>query len=153
MSVWWLLRSAALAAVFVVLAAFPAAAGGKWCEDDPLITVAGRMAHVTVGFQADDLKHLSGKIHYRLLVAQSYLASTSIDSSLATLPTETSVSVLTDEQMSRWKGDRIKVVVQVYVPAQTSFQTLTTVADAASFVIERRGGKSNSWVEVSFSLP
>jgi hypothetical protein len=146
------LTAAVLAAVLVVLSAQPAAAGVKWCEDDPLISVSGRIAHVTVGFASDDLPRVTGKITYYVIVAQSYLATTTVDSSMAMLPTEVFVYPVADETMKQWWGEKIKVTVFAHVPAKKSFATITTVTDFSQIVLERRHGKANNWVEVHFSL-
>ena len=142
----------ALAIVFVVLSADPAAAGAKWCEDDPLITVNGRTAHVAVGFSSDDLPKVTGKITYYVVVAQSYLATTTVDASMAMLPTEVFVYPVADETMKQWWGEKIKVTVFANVPAKRSFGTVTTVTDFSQILLERRHGKANAWVEVSFTL-
>jgi hypothetical protein len=146
------LMTTVLAAVLVVLSASPAAAGAKWCEDDPLISVNGRMAHVTVGFSSDDLPKVTGKITYYVVVAQSYLASTTVDASMATLPTEVFIYPVADETMRQWWGEKIKVTVFAHVPAKKSFSTVTTVTDFSQVLLERRHGKANAWVEVNFTL-
>jgi hypothetical protein len=141
-----------LAVVVVVLSAQPAAAGVKWCEDDPLITVNGRTAHVAVGFSTDDLPKVNGKITYYVIVAQSYLAGTTIDASMAALPTEVHVYPVADDTMKQWWGERIKVTVLAHVPAKRSFSTVTTVTDFSQVLLERKHGKANTWVEVNFTL-
>ena len=150
--VWRVVRALVVAILAVMFSAYPAAAGAKWCEDDPLIQVNGLTAHVTVGFSADNLSHLSGKVTYYVVVAQSYLATTTVDSTMATLPTETFVYALPDAQMQTWKGDKIKVIVFARVPAKKSFQTATTVTDFNQRVIEQKHGRSNDWIEVDFNL-
>lgn len=146
------LITAALAVVLVVLSAEPAAAGAKWCEDDPVISVNGRVAHVTVGFSSDDLPTVNGKISYYVVVAQSYLASTVVDASMAALPTDMIVYPVADETMKQWWGDKIKVTVFAHVPGKKSFSTVTTVTDFSQVLLERKHGKANAWVEVNFSL-
>ena len=146
------LTATVLAAVLVVLSAEPAAAGAKWCEDDPLISVNGRTAHVTVGFSSDDLPKVNGKITYYVVVAQSYLASTTVDSSMAMLPTEMFVYPVADDTMRQWWGEKIKVTVFAHVPAKRAFATVTTVTDFSQVLLERKHGKANTWVEVNFTL-
>jgi hypothetical protein len=146
------LTATALALVLVVLSAAPAAAGAKWCEDDPLITINGRTAHVTVGFSSDDLPKVNGKITYHVVVAQSYLALTTVDASMALLPTDVFVYPIDDETMRQWWGERIKVTVFAHVPAKKSFATVTTVTDFSQVLLERKHGKANAWVEVNFTL-
>jgi hypothetical protein len=141
-----------LAVAVVVLSAQPAAAGVKWCEDDPVITVNGRTAHVTVGFSTDDLPKVTGKITYYVIVAESYLAGTSVDASMAALPTDVYVYPVADDTMKQWWGERIKVTVFAHVPAKRSFATITTVTDFSQVLLERKHGKSNTWVEVNFTL-
>ena len=145
--------SVVLAAVFMVLSATPAAAGAKWCEDDPVISVDGRVAHVTVAFFTSNIPRLSGKIAYEVYVAPSYVSTTTVDATLAFLPTTTAVYPLTDDSMKKRWGDGVKVVVRSYVPSSKTFPTITTVTDFAGAQIERRNGHSNAWVEVAFTLP
>ena len=141
-----------LAIVVVVLSAQPAAAGVKWCEDDPVITVNGRTAHVTVGFSTDDLPKVTGKITYYVVVAESFMAGTSVDASMAALPTDVYVYPVADDTMKQWWGEKIKVTVFAHVPAKRSFATITTVTDFSQVLLERKHGKANTWVEVHFTL-
>ena len=149
---WTIARSLAFALVLGWFLAMPADAAPKWCEDDPQITVNGRVAHVTVGFSADNMPHLTGPISYYVVVAQSYLATTSVDASMATLPTYAYVYALTDEEMKTWKGDKVKVIVFAHVPAKKSFATVTTVTNFYQVTLEREHGRSNNWIEVDFNL-
>lgn len=146
------LRALAFAIVIAVLSADPAVAGGKWCEDDPLISVNGRVAHVVVGFSTDDLSKLNGSITYYVVVAQSYLATTTVDSSMAALPTVTYVYAIADDTMKQWWGEKIKVSVFAHVPGKKTFATVTTVTDFSQVVLERKHGKSNTWVQVNFGF-
>src|SRR6266511_3691604 len=135
-----------LAVALVALAAEPALAGAKWCEDDPLITVNGRVAHVAVGFSSDDLPKVNGRISYYVVVSQSYLATTTVDASMAALPTDVIVYPMADETMKQWWGEKIQVVVYAHVPAKKNFVTVTTVTDFSQTVIRSERGKSNTWV-------
>jgi hypothetical protein len=146
------LTATVLALVLVVLSAEPAAAGAKWCEDDPLISVNGRIAHVTVGFSSDDISKLSGKITYHVVVAQSYLATTIVDASMATLPTDVFVYPVPDDTLKQWWGEKYQVAVYAHVPARKNFITVTTVTDFSQTVIRQERGRSNTWVEVKFAL-
>ena len=159
MLVWSSMRAIAfglttvlLAVVLVALSAEPAAAGAKWCEDDPLISVNGRLAHVTVGFSSDDLPKVNGRLSYYVVVSQSYLATTTVDASMAALPTDVFLYPMADDTMKQWWGEKIQVVVYAHVPAKKSFITVTTVSDFSQTVLRSERGKSNTWVEVDFSL-
>ena len=145
-------RVLAFSLVLASLFTAQADAAPKWCEDDPVIVVNGHTAHVTVGFSEDNLPHLDGKITYYVVVAQSYASLTTIDASMATLPTQTLLMTLSDEEMKVWKGDKVKVIVFANVPAKKSFATVTTVTDFFQVLLEKKHGRSNNWVEVDFNL-
>jgi hypothetical protein len=149
---WGASRVLAVVAVITFFASIAADAAPKWCEDDPVIQVNGKIAHVTIGFSDDNIPHLDGKITYYVVVAQSYLTNTTIDATMATLPTETYIYALSDDVMQTWKGDKIKVIVFAHVPSKKTFATVTTVSDFSQTVLEARHGKSNTWIEVDFNL-
>jgi hypothetical protein len=43
-------------AILVVLGSVPAAAGEKWCEEDPVLTIDGRIVNFTASFPASNLQ-------------------------------------------------------------------------------------------------
>jgi hypothetical protein len=152
---WGMLRAVAFAVLFLSLTSSPASAGVTWCEDDPLIVVNGRHLHATVGFDAANLPYLKGKITYVLVVAESYAAVTSIDGSMASLPTDVYKYVITDDEMTTWKGDKMKLAVVVQIRAQHdhAFDYVVTVKDHVSqVVIQQVAGATKGWVDLTFNV-
>jgi hypothetical protein len=149
------LRSVALAVLFLSLISSPASAGVAWCEDDPLITVNGHQLHATVGFDAANLPYLKGKITYVLVVAQSNDAVTSIDASMAALPTDAFKYVITDDQMIAWKGHNMKFAVYVQMRAEPHhhFDYVLSVKDSSQVLVQQATGYTKgSGIELTFDL-
>ena len=149
------LRSIALAVLLLSLSTFPANAGVAWCEDDPLIIVNGRHLHATVGFDRANLPYLKGTVTYWVVVAQSNDAVTSIDASMASLPTAAYKYVITDDQMTAWMGDTMKVAVYVQMKAvhDHDFDYVVSVNDFSELFVQQLGGTTKGgWVSVTFNV-
>jgi len=145
-----------VAAVLAILVATtsPAAAGRDWCADDPVITIHGFSAHVTVGFESQYLSSLRGPIEYVAVVRQSDFDQTTIDASMATLPTTVSTYVMDDPTFTSYFGGQVDVVIAMRVNGKKDFATLATITSTlgSNATLVQQNGKSNVWVIVPYNF-
>lgn len=125
-----------------------------WCSDDPIISIHANSVHVTVGFSGSNLASVSGPVEYVAVVRQSDAGGTTIDTSVATLPTTASKYVLDDATFTSYFGPQTDVVIAVRVNAKKNFDTVSTFTSAlgATSKLVSANGKSNSWLLVSYDF-
>ena len=130
----WIRRLRATIFVFVtaivITAALsaPASAAPKWCEADPVIVINGSWAQVVTKFDSTYLGAVTGPLAYDVYVPDFAYAYTSVY--LPPSPVERTVHVhaLPAAYWPRWSSpEKLKLEVRLFVPATSSFATLSDV--------------------------
>ena len=117
-----------IALVITVALSAPASAAPKWCEADPIIHVHGSWAQVVTKFDMSYLATLTGPLAYDIYVPDFAYAFTTVD--LPPSPVERTVHVhaLPSGSGPRWSSpEKLKLEVRLFVPATSSFATLSDV--------------------------
>ena len=149
-----LITAIAVVTLLISVAAVPANAGYDWCSDDPIITIHSFAVHVTTGFDGAYLKSLNGPIQYIAVVRMSDASATTIDASMATLPTNASFYAIDDVTFDSYFGSQVDVLVAVQVKGKKDFTTLNTFTSAlgSNSQLVTRNGKSNAWLYVTYNF-
>jgi hypothetical protein len=149
-----LMVAVAVVALLISVAPSPAEAGADWCWDDPIITIHSHAVHVTTGFDAAYLKSLTGPVEYIAVVRTSDAAETTIDASMATLPTNVSFYAIDDLTFDSYFGSQVDVLVAVRVHGKKNFDTLNifTSSLGSNSQLVKQNGKSNAWLYVSYNF-
>ena len=139
-----------LAALVFALIVSPVDAGRKWCQHDPIFTIAGISTPVYVAVYDDMQAHVTGPIAVKLTVP----IGTPVEVTFVDEGFNGYGEVISIDSSSRLKvtSRGIQVQVQVTVPADTSMPVLVTVAPStgrASSVT----GKTNTIIVVNVTVP
>jgi len=127
----------ALASIAMLVAmAAPAAAGEKWCEEDPVLTIDGRTVDYTASFPST---YVSGTtINWTFHIPANVIVATAVTTPAVGSPTVPStVTILRDQPAYLLLSDAT-VVTNVVYAADSSFSTSTAVQ-----------GLNSSWTTVS----
>jgi hypothetical protein len=118
-----------------------------WCEDDPILTVEGRTAHLVSRFAQADLASVTGPVLYEVAVPSNVGAVR-----VRTLPSRVASRVTVTHSLDEWSWEGgLPMSVRVTVSATSDFPTWVRVFGPAvePFTVS---GYSNSATQISLAL-
>lgn len=138
---------AVFAAVMLTIASSNAAlAGTKWCVVDPIVTVDGRTADVTVALAETSVSAVQPPVIFRFHVASN--ATVSVKMPVA--PIAYTVELIYDLP-TRLKRDAVTVTVETLVRASATFTTETVVHLPRGVTVSALG-TSNLITTISYTV-
>lgn len=123
-------------------------AGVQWCEEDPVFMVNGALVDVTTTFPASYASTLKGPVAFELLVPWNTVAT--VVSLPGTVPMTAKISHVLPAGGLLSVG--VPVIVNVTVPATSSFDTKTSVTGTYLGLSSTAYGKSNVTTQVRYTL-
>ena len=127
----------AMASVAMLVAmSVPAAAGEKWCEEDPVLTIDGRTVDYTASFPST---YVSGTtINWTFHIPVNVLIAAAVTTPAIGSPTVPSTVTIVRDQPAYLLLSDASVVTNVIYTSDSSFSTSTAVQ-----------GLNSSWTTVS----
>jgi len=127
----------AMASVAMLVAmSVPAAAGEKWCEEDPVLTIDGRTVDYTASFPST---YVSGTtINWTFHIPVNVLSAAAVTTPAIGSPTVPSTVTIVRDQPAYFLLSDATVVTTVIYTSDSSFSTSTAVQ-----------GLNSSWTTVS----
>ena len=138
-----------LAAVAFLLIVAPVDAGRRWCQKDPIFSVAGTSAPLYVSVYDDQQSHVTGPIAVTLSVPVGVsVVVTYVDNGFNGYGEK--ISVVTNSKL-RVTSKGVQTQFQVSVPADISMPVQVTVAPASGRLMSITG-KTNTMVSVNATI-
>ena len=138
-----------LAAVAFLLIVAPVDAGRRWCQKDPIFSVAGTSVPLYVSVYDDQQSHVTGPIAVTLSVPVGVsVVVTYVDNGFNGYGDK--ISVVTNSKL-RVTSKGVQTQFQVSVPADISMPVQVTVAPASGRSMSITG-KTNTMVSVNATI-
>jgi hypothetical protein len=138
-----------LAAVAFLLIVAPVDAGRRWCQKDPIFSVAGTSVPLYVSVYDDQQSHVTGPIAVTLSVPVGVsVVVTYVDNGFNGYGEK--ISVVTNSKL-RVTSKGVQTQFQVSVPADISMPVQVTVAPASGRSMSITG-KTNTMVSVNATI-
>ena len=138
-----------LAAVALLLIAAPVDAGRKWCQKDPIFSIAGTSVPLYVSVYDDQQSHVTGPIAVTLSVPVGVsVVVTYVDNGFNGYGED--ISVVTNSKL-RVTSKGVQTQIQVSVPADISMPVQVKVAPANGRATSITG-KTNTVISVNATI-